>query len=467
MISACPFIVSPPSAIVDKYNAAADEITSDHDYEDDDSDDDVTLPSLATTTTPTIGVSSSSSSSMMEVDIVNAMLEKESWPTYDMVACDAVGRGGSTDAGRVDEDFARGWRHQICDWCYGFVDHYGFDREVAAVAMNCFDRYLAKRGGVDHSAFGDTNAKKIYRLVAVSSLHLAIKIHSCCDDGGSVDDGEASKKSTESNNALRASAFVNLCVTTTHDAKVIQDTELELLRALEWAVHPPTMTSFVTAFREALFSQDGSDDDDEDTAASRLKETLLDVARYQVELAVFLPELASGRRYKASVVAFAALLNAVDAVLRRDSSAANSDACERALRVAYVRWPGLVGTRAVVEARTMLKELCPDRSDIADLLEDDAGGRGQQYHGAADIHDMLRGSGGHHEGYMNERALVSPTGVTEGFIDDDYVSEDEDEEESGLREQQQQQVHHHDQQRSHKRARGSRRNGGSNGYNEQ
>jgi len=37
------------------------------------------------------------------------------------------------------------WRSSICEWYYSVVDHYGYDREAAAVALGLFDRYLVER----------------------------------------------------------------------------------------------------------------------------------------------------------------------------------------------------------------------------------------------------------------------------------------------------------------------------------
>ena len=59
------------------------------------------------------------------------------------------------------------WREKICEWSYQVIDHFDFSREVVAVSIHYLDRFLAKT---------PVN-KKLFQLVAMTTLYLAIKIY--------------------------------------------------------------------------------------------------------------------------------------------------------------------------------------------------------------------------------------------------------------------------------------------------
>jgi lipoyl(octanoyl) transferase len=59
------------------------------------------------------------------------------------------------------------WREKICEWCYQVVDHFDYNRQVVAIALNYLDRYLALR---------PVN-RKIFQLAAMTCLFLAIKLN--------------------------------------------------------------------------------------------------------------------------------------------------------------------------------------------------------------------------------------------------------------------------------------------------
>ena len=59
------------------------------------------------------------------------------------------------------------WREMMCEWIFQIIDYHNYNREVASVALNYFDRYLCKHY-VD---------KEIYQLLGITSLFLAIKMN--------------------------------------------------------------------------------------------------------------------------------------------------------------------------------------------------------------------------------------------------------------------------------------------------
>jgi hypothetical protein len=59
------------------------------------------------------------------------------------------------------------WREKICEWSYQVIDHFDFSREVASISIHYLDRFLATT---------PVN-KKLFQLVAMTALYLAIKIY--------------------------------------------------------------------------------------------------------------------------------------------------------------------------------------------------------------------------------------------------------------------------------------------------
>jgi hypothetical protein len=59
------------------------------------------------------------------------------------------------------------WREKICEWSYQVIDHFDFSREVVSVSIHYLDRFLATT----------TVDKKLFQLVAMTALYLAIKIY--------------------------------------------------------------------------------------------------------------------------------------------------------------------------------------------------------------------------------------------------------------------------------------------------
>mmetsp|Transcript_25838 Transcript_25838/g.44134 ORF Transcript_25838/g.44134 Transcript_25838/m.44134 type:complete len:327 (-) Transcript_25838:145-1125(-) len=105
------------------------------------------------------------------------------------------------------------WRKRICEWCFQVVDHFEFEREVVSIAMSYFDRFVA------------THAvnRRIIQLVAITALHLAIKLF------------EPKK--------LQITCLIELSrgyFTSEH----IIAMESSMLQSLQWHVHPPTPFAF-------------------------------------------------------------------------------------------------------------------------------------------------------------------------------------------------------------------------------
>ena len=193
------------------------------------------------------------------------------------------------------------------------------------MALNYFCRYISKKQSSDR-----LTPEKIH-LLATTSIFIAVKIHSM----GEENLAEARGK------ALSRLAYGHF------EAWEVLDMEVELLQTLEWRVNPPTMHQFAIRF-SGLHPLGRLDTNSTDY--------LHEVTRYQVELAVFFPELMMN--YKPSIIAYAAMLRAEDEL---DPSVLNFEMREEFLSLQSVL---KMEPSQVEEARAALENLIPQVPDV-------------------------------------------------------------------------------------------------------
>lgn len=162
------------------------------------------------------------------------------------------------------------WREKICQWSYNVVDHFDLSREVVAVSLSLFDRYLA--------TLGNRCNGNMALLTSLTTLHIAIKLH----------DPKKIKLSTLAN--LSRGQF---------GPKDIEQMEWTILSALRWKLHPPTHYAFVSHLLLFLPQE----------ANAAVRKGLNELSKYLTELAVcdsYFVDVYS------STVAFAAILNVME-----------------------------------------------------------------------------------------------------------------------------------------------------------
>ena len=149
---------------------------------------------------------------------------------------------------------------------------FSFDlsREVVAISLNLFDRYLATRGNQCNG--------NLALLTSLTTLAIAIKLF----------DHKRIKISTLSN--LSRGQF---------GPSDIEEMEYEILDALKWKIHPPTQYAFVSHL--VLFLTD--------QVHPSVRKEVFEMARYQTELAVCDSYFITVPN---STVALAAILNMFD-----------------------------------------------------------------------------------------------------------------------------------------------------------
>ena len=162
------------------------------------------------------------------------------------------------------------WREKICHWSFNVIDHFDLSREVVAVSMSLFDRYLATRG---NRCNGSTAL-----LASLTTLHIAIKVH------------EVRK--------IKISTLANLS-RGQFGPRHIEEMEWNVLNTLKWRIHPPTSMTFLSHLLLMLPSQ----------VSDSCKEEMYAMSRYITELSVCDSTFVE---IDPSAVAFASILNSLE-----------------------------------------------------------------------------------------------------------------------------------------------------------
>lgn len=186
----------------------------------------------------------------------------------------------------VDE----GDRRKICDWAYQVVDHFGFDREVVAIALSFLDRMCAATATRTNGPI--TN--DYYQLTSMCSIYLAIKLHGMVD----VNEGENPPRLPIKNLIGLSRGLFTI--------ETLEAKEREILSTFKWHVNPPTTLCFISVLLRFLPDSWGYEEMDDHIANG-----IFEMARYLTEVSVC--DSSFSFQYKASEIAYAAILCAMDA----------------------------------------------------------------------------------------------------------------------------------------------------------
>jgi hypothetical protein len=167
-------------------------------------------------------------------------------------------------------------RFSIAEWCVKIMDFCQYKPETAAIAMSCLDRFVSTPDG--HHVLLD---RCKFQLAALTAVYTAVKIHE--------------------QQAMAPELVANLSHGS-HTEADIEAMERRMLKALQWRVNPPTSMDFVRKFLD-LVPQDALDE--------RSRTCAVELAQYQVDISVLNYGFCTS---KASSIAFASLLNAVESV---------------------------------------------------------------------------------------------------------------------------------------------------------
>lgn len=162
------------------------------------------------------------------------------------------------------------WRGQMAQWCYSIADTCDFENETVEIAMSMLDRYVAAESATI------CDSSRTFQLAAMTCLYTASKIHQpqclALDQMESLSDGK-------------------------YVAEELEQSEQQVLTAIQWHVNPPTAMAFARHLLELIPLKRITD-----------KDIVLSFCQDQIKLATIDPELFP---VKASLIGFGALMNAI------------------------------------------------------------------------------------------------------------------------------------------------------------
>lgn len=274
------------------------------------------------------------------IDELRALLRQESSPGYTPGNSYLNSNQSQSDEVRPNDQVNESWRRKICEWSFEVVDHFGFDREVVSIALNYLDRHVA------NASESKPISRRGFQLVAVTALFLAIKVHGETDPVGGT------------RRKLKIGAFVELS-RGLFSVETLENMEQEILTSLSWRVNPPTTVQGVATLLRLLPKWSAIDYDE---PMEPVASNIFEMARYLTELSVCVSNFTF--KFKSSVVAYSAILCAIDAGPRHSCPLPYDVRVEFLSRIAGAT--SLVPSRSdVQEARSMLIRLCPSMFDHA------------------------------------------------------------------------------------------------------
>lgn len=167
------------------------------------------------------------------------------------------------------KDDSNGSRTKICGWTFNVIDHFDLSRETALISLDIFDRFLATHGG--------QASPQLALLTAITAIYISIKVHSQVT------------LNPDCLSSLSRDQFT---------ASDIELMEVEILKGIQWLVHPPTPISFLPLLISCL-----------PECMCTTRRVILEQAQYLAELSAFDPLFID---YQSSTIAFASLLSAID-----------------------------------------------------------------------------------------------------------------------------------------------------------
>jgi hypothetical protein len=277
-------------------------------------------------------------------------------------------------------------RRNVCQWNYECVDYFLIDREVVYFSMNYYDRFLEEHR-LASAAYDEDGrpSDTLTHLLALSSLYVAIKLHGVATDStpsqstSSSDPSSSSSRLAGRPRRIRPEDFCNMSQGT-YCPRMLEEMEMSLLSQLGWRLHPATPMDYLLRYAKMLSLALSYDDRDGQYVAGDIDSvgkgwSVFEVARYQIELAVYDVELC--RKTRPSRLALSAIMNAIDCKFVTTRRTIISPSVResfvdhlRCLRGEYANLD--VEGSDIVEVRRALKGLCSGTIVLpGEILEND------------------------------------------------------------------------------------------------
>lgn len=252
------------------------------------------------------------------------------------------------------------WRRKICQWAFRVIDHFRLDREVVAIGMNIFDRFLVYHEEPGSSLLSvctcpcckRSGNSTTYQLAAMTSVFIAAKLASV----------QNSQSDRTSRTHFRLSTFADLS-RGQFSMEDIRNMELTIYQTIGWKVAFPSPITFVSYLLTLMphheqlpFAPKPNYD--------LVLHVLHELSRYLTEIATCLGSSCS--HHLPSHVAFAAILVSMDLMTYQALPLTIRDMFRR--RVYHICGFGSVSSLTCQLERALWPEMLHD--DVDDMSAD-------------------------------------------------------------------------------------------------
>ena len=276
-----------------------------------------------------------------------------------------------------DQGVSERCRRRTCEWMYDICDYFKLNREVVGIALFYVDRYftITFEGSDDNDSQQQQVpvTRRQFQLVALTGLYIAVKLHGEGRQENPTyrpsttklersDSASSDCSSQQQWNRLKFS--LSVCASISRNqftTDEIEECERKVFGTLDWHLNPIIPSgNIIDLLLLHLPTMEGGDDS--------IALFVYDCAKYLAELSISVPALCLV--YKPSIVAYSAILYAMDTLATTKSS--SSDVCFTTHdRQEYERLVHQVSSQHfhkekenVSSAMKVLQKICPNLSEL-------------------------------------------------------------------------------------------------------
>ena len=272
-----------------------------------------------------------------------------------------------------DQGVSERCRRRTCEWMYDICDYFKLNREVVGIALFYVDRYFTITFEGSDSQQKVPVTRRQFQLVALTGLYIAVKLHGESRHENPTyrpattlerSDSTSSDCSSQQQQWNRLKFSLSTCASISRNqftSDEIEDCERKVFGTLDWHLNPIISSgNIIDMLLIYIPTMEGGDDS--------IALFVYDCAKYLAELSISVPALCLV--YKPSIVAYSAILYAMDTLITTKSS--SSDVCFTAYnRQEYERLVQQVSGQHfyrekenVSSAMKILQKICPNLSEL-------------------------------------------------------------------------------------------------------
>jgi len=277
-----------------------------------------------------------------------------------------------------DQGVSERCRRRTCEWMYDICDYFKLNREVVGIALFYVDRYFTITfEGSDSDSDSQQKVpvtRRQFQLVALTGLYIAVKLHGESRQENptyrptttSLERSDSTSScSSQQQQWNRLKFSLSVCSSISRNqftTAEIEECERKVFGTLDWHLNPIISSgNIIDLLLIHLPTMDGGDDS--------IALFVYDCAKYLAELSISVPALCLV--YKPSIVAYSAILYAMDTLITTKSSS-SSDVCFTTHdRQEYERLVCQVSSQHfhrekenVSSAMKILQKICPNLSEL-------------------------------------------------------------------------------------------------------